>query len=265
MGSGKRLEGKSVIVTGAGRGIGEGIAVKLAAEGANVCIADINVANAEEVAGKIETAGGSAIAAECDIVKRDVVGLTVKKYGRLDGMVNNAGIVLVKPLLETTDDELMNVLKVNTLGVLVCMQEAVKQMIAQGGGGSIVNLSSVSGKQGFKSFGGYCASKFGVTGLTQTGAKEWGVHQIRVNAICPGIVHTPMWDLIDRTLFERGETQRIGQALQSWVDGSRPDSIVLGRLSVPADLAGTAAFLVSDDSAYMTGQSLLVDGGMVFC
>jgi meso-butanediol dehydrogenase/(S,S)-butanediol dehydrogenase/diacetyl reductase len=269
MGSGKRLAGKSVIVTGAGRGIGEGIAVKLAAEGANVCIADINVANAEEVVGKIEAAGGSAVAAECDVVNRanvkQIVNSVVKKYGRLDGMVNNAGIVLVKPLLETTDDELMNVLKVNTLGVLVCMQEAAKQMIVQGGGGSIVNLSSVSGKQGFKSFGGYCASKFGVTGLTQTGAKEWGEHQIRVNAICPGIVHTPMWDLIDRTLFERGDTQRIGQALQSWVDGSRPDSIALGRLSVPADLAGTAAFLVSDDSAYMTGQSLMVDGGMVFC
>ena len=106
------------------------------------------------------------------------------------------------------------------------MQEAAKQMIAQGGGGSIVNLSSVGGKQGFKMFGGYCASKFGVVGLTQTGGKRVGQHQIRVNAICPGIVHTPMWDLIDRTLFERGDTQRIGQALQSWVDGSRPDSII---------------------------------------
>ena len=112
-------------------------------------------------------------------------------------------------------------------------------------------------------FAGYCASKFGVVGLTQSAAKEWGKHQIRVNAICPGIVHTPMWDLIDRIMFERGDTQRIGQALESWVDGSRPDSIILGRLSVAADLAGAAAFLVSDDSVYMTGQSLAVDGGMV--
>jgi meso-butanediol dehydrogenase/(S,S)-butanediol dehydrogenase/diacetyl reductase len=267
MGRGKWLEGKSVIVTGGGRGIGEGIAVKLAAEGANVCIADINVANAEEAVGKIETAGGSALAAQCDVVNRDnvkqVVDLTVKKFGRLDGIVNNAGIVLVKTVLETTDDDLMNVLKVNTLGVLVCMQEAAKQMIAQGGGGSIVNLSSIGGKQGYKMFAGYCASKFGVVGLTQSAAKEWGEHQIRVNAICPGIVHTPMWDLIDRIMFERGDTQRIGQALQSWVDGSRPDSIILGRLSVAEDLAGAAAFLVSDDSAYMTGQSLVVDGGMV--
>ena len=166
----------------------------------------------------------------------------VKTYGRLDGIVNNAGIVLVKTVLETTEEDLMNVLRVNTLGVLVCMQEAAKQMIAQGGGGSIVNLASVGGKVGFKMFGGYCASKFGVVGLTQTGAKEWGEHQIRVNAICPGIVHTPMWDLIDRTLFERGDTQRIGQALQSWVDGSRPDAIALGRLSVAGDLGGATAF-----------------------
>jgi meso-butanediol dehydrogenase/(S,S)-butanediol dehydrogenase/diacetyl reductase len=257
-----RLEGKSVIVTGGGQGIGEAIAVRLAAEGANICVLDLNAANAQAVAAGISSAGGNAFAMECDVVDRNQirwgVQSTVKKYGRLDGMVNSAGVCIFNKVLDITEDDMITSFRVNTLGVLFCMQEAARQVIAQGRGGTIVNIASVAGKAGWPIWGPYCVSKWGVLSLTQSAAKEWGGHQIRVNAICPGIVLTPMAENWDRQFLERGWMQKVSQALEEGAAGA-----ALGRLGHPEDLVGLAAFLISDESSYMTGQSLVVDGGGV--
>ena len=147
---------------------------------------------------------------------------------------------------------------VNGLGVLICMQEAAKQMLKQGGGGSIVNTASIAGKQGYEPLAHYSASKFGVVALTQAGARAFGPHGIRVNAICPGVVATDMWKLIDKGFRDSGLSEGENEAFNSFAQ-----TALLGRASQPDDMAGVATFLASSESAFITGQTLLVDGGIV--
>ena len=256
------LKDRSIIVTGSGRGIGEAMVRGLAEAGARVVVADIQHDLAGKVADGINGAGGKAVALEVDVTSREsvraMIAATVEQYGRLDVMFNNAGIAQVKPFLDITEDDWHKVMDVNGLGVLIGMQEAVRQMKSQGGGGKIVNTASIAGKQGYEPLAHYCASKFAVVALTQAAARAFGGDGICVNAICPGVVATDMWKLIDKGFKDEGLTSRDNEAFENFSSG-----ILLGRPSHSDDLVGVSRFLASSASDYMTGQSLVVDGGMV--
>ncbi|MFO1140502.1 MAG: glucose 1-dehydrogenase [Paracoccus sp. (in: a-proteobacteria)] len=256
------VEGRSVIVTGAGRGIGRAMAEGLARAGARVVIADIDPDTAQATAAAIRDAGGQATGMAADVTDRAsiraLIAGTVASHGRLDAMFNNAGIAQVKPFNDITEADWHRVMDVNAMGVLIGIQEASKQFIAQGGGGKIINTASIAGKQGYEPLAHYSASKFAVVALTQAAARAFGKDRITVNAICPGVVATDMWKLIDRGFRDEGLTSRDNEAFEGF-----SADILLGRASQAGDLAGVAVFLASAGSDYMTGQSLVVDGGMV--
>lgn len=257
------LEGRSIVITGAGRGIGEALARGLAAAGARITVADIDEATAKTVAKRIVDDGGRAIGVAVDVVDRAQVAAMFDAashaFGSLHGIINNAGIAQTRPFLEITAEDWRRVMDVNGLGVLIGMQEAAKQLISAGRGGRIVNMSSVAGKQGFEPLAHYSASKFSAIALTQAGAKAFGRHGINVNAICPGVVATPMWKDIGRGYREAGLGETDESAFDHFSAG-----ILLGRPSTPGDLVGIARFLMSDAGNYVTGQAIVVDGGMVF-
>ncbi len=217
------LEGRAIVVTGSGRGIGEAIARGLAADGALLTIADIDEGNASTVAEGIRAAGGKAIAVRVDVTSRDnvkaMIAATVKAHGKLDVIFNNAGIAQTKPFLSITEQDWRRVMDTNGLGVLICMQEAIKQMTAQGHGGKIINTASIAGKQGYEPLAHYSASKFGVVALTQAAARAFGAQKINVNAICPGVVATDMWKLIDKGFKDEGLTSRDNEAFETFSAG----------------------------------------------
>ncbi|WP_372089971.1 glucose 1-dehydrogenase [Tistrella mobilis] len=256
------LSGRRTVVTGAGRGIGAAIARGLAAQGAAVMIADLNPDTAAGVADEIRKAGGKAASTRVDVRERASVSAmldrTIAEFGGLDVVFNNAGIAQVRPFLAITEDDWRTVMDVNGLGVLIGMQEAITRLRAQGTGGAIINTASIAGKQGYEPLAHYSASKFAVVALTQAAARAFGAENIRVNAICPGVVATDMWKLIDRGFRDSGLTGRENEAFDQFAAGA-----VLGRPSRAEDLVGVACFLASDAAAFMTGQTLLVDGGMV--
>lgn len=258
----KTLDGRTCMITGAARGIGQGVAKRLGAEGASVCVADLNDEGAGAVAEEIRAAGGRAIGVGCDVGEREsvraAIASTVAEFGRLDVLFNNAGISKTQHFLEVTEEDWNRIMRVNGLGVLFGMQEAAKQMKAQGGGGKIVNTASIAGKEGFPLFPAYCASKSAVISMTQSGARDLAGDGITVNAFCPGVVSTKLWDQLDSEFLELGETERPGQSLEDFGAG-----ILLRRLSTPKDIAGLAVFLASTDSDYMTGQAINIDGGML--
>jgi meso-butanediol dehydrogenase / (S,S)-butanediol dehydrogenase / diacetyl reductase len=251
----------TAVVTGAGRGIGRGIALRLARDGHTVAVNDLDKSTAERVAGEISETCGSAIAVPADVTDRDAVFALVdraaRELGSVDVMVANAGIAQVKTLREITRDDLARIFDVNVFGVVWCLQAAAERMIAQGTGGKIINAASIAAHSGFAYLGHYSATKFAVRALTQAAAKELAQHGITVNAYCPGIVGTDMWDLIDEKMGrylgnERGET--LAQYSQL---------ITLGRVQTPEDVAAFVSYLAGPDSDYMTGQSVMIDGGIV--
>jgi len=256
------LNGRSIIVTGAGRGIGEAMARTLAGRGASLVIADLDEAAAAQVARSISETGAKAIGVGVDVAQRAsvkaMIDATVKAYGRLDVIFNNAGIAQTRRFLSITEEDWHRIMDVNALGALLCMQEAARQMIAQKSGGKIINTASIAGKQGYEPLAHYSASKFAVVALTQAGARALAPEKITVNAICPGVVATEMWKHIDQGFRDEGLTHKENEAFENF-----SSTILLGRPSVAEDLAGVACFLASADSDYMTGQSLVVDGGMV--
>jgi meso-butanediol dehydrogenase/(S,S)-butanediol dehydrogenase/diacetyl reductase len=257
-----RIDGKNVVITGAAQGIGRGIADRLAAEGANVMIGDLNEEGATRAASEIRERGHSAAAHPVDVSERtslrSLIRATVHEFGSIDVMFNNAGFNKPEPFLEVTEAVWHSIMNVNALGVLMGTQEAAKQMISQGTGGKIVNTASIAGRQGFASFVPYCVSKFGVVAITQGAARALAQHDITVNGFAPGVVDTPLWIDLDRDLMEMGDSERPGQAMEEFAAG-----ILLGRPALPADISGTALYLASADSDYMTGQILMIDGGMV--
>ncbi len=257
-----RMEGRVVIVTGAAQGIGLGIAKRLAAEGASVMIGDLNTAGAEEAAAEITEAGHSAAAHTVDVSRRDstqeLIAACVDRFGHLDVMFNNAGFNKPEPFLEITEEIWHRIMDVNGLGVLIGTQEAAKQMIAQGTGGKIINTASIASRQGYPSFVPYCASKFAVVSIIQGAARALAEHGITVNGFAPGVVDTPLWEQLDKDLVAIGDAEVEGQAMEDFSAG-----ILVGRAAQPEDIAGTALYLASSDSDYMTGQVVMIDGGMV--
>jgi meso-butanediol dehydrogenase/(S,S)-butanediol dehydrogenase/diacetyl reductase len=251
----------TALVTGAGRSIGRAIALRLARDGHAVAVNDVNKAGAEAVAAEIADAGGRAIAVPADVTDRAAVFAMVdraaEELGALDVMVANAGIAQVKTLLEVTPEDLETIFRVNVFGVVYCMQAAAERFIAQGTKGKIISAASIAGHGGFAYLGHYSATKFAVRALTQAAAKELADKGITVNAYCPGIVGTDMWDLIDEKLGAYLGTGK-GEALARYAS-----TIPLGRVQTPEDVAGFVSYLAGPDSDYMTGQSVMIDGGIV--
>jgi meso-butanediol dehydrogenase/(S,S)-butanediol dehydrogenase/diacetyl reductase len=253
------MTGRTVIVTGGASGIGAGIAMALAGEGANVVIADLNLEAAQAQAEKISQAGGKAIATKVDVTDRAsvVAGIeaAVAAYGQIDCYFNNAGFNKPLKFLDVTEENFNAIMKVNVWGVMVGIQEAAKQFIKQGTGGKVVNTASIAGRTGFPSFATYSASKASVISLTQAGARALAEHKITVNAFAPGVVATPLWATLDKDLEEIGEGD---SGFDSMAAG-----ILLGRAAEPEDISPTALFLASSDSDYITGQTMAIDGGMI--
>ncbi len=251
----------AAVVTGAGRGIGRAIALRLARDGHAVAVNDVDKTTAEAVTAEIEGAGARAVAVPCDVTDRDAVFAMVEQaaaeLGSVDVMVANAGIAQVKTLLELTPADLQRMFEVNVFGVVYCIQAAAEAMIRQGTGGKIISAASIAGHSGFDRLGHYSATKFGVRALTQAAAKELAQHKITVNAYCPGIVDTDMWVLIDEKLGNYLGLEK-GQAMKQY-----SQLITLGRVQTPDDVAGLVSYLAGPDSDYMTGQAVVIDGGIV--
>lgn len=257
-----RLKHRVIMVTGGAQGLGEGIVRRLADDGASVVIADMNGEKAKEVADSLNAEGHRALAVTVDVAEREqvqaAIKATVDAFGKLDVMFNNAGFNKPVPFMEVDEKNFNSIMRVNTWGVMVCTQEAARQMVAQGSGGKIINTASIAGRQGYAEFAPYCASKASVISLTQASAREFAKHKITVNAFAPGVVVTPLWDGLEQDMIDKGVIQKKGEFIDSF-----SSSILLGFPSKPADLAGIAAFLASSDSDYITGQVIMSDGGMV--
>lgn len=250
------------VVTGAARGIGRAVAQRLARDGCAVAVADLDAAAGEAVAAAIAASGGRAFAHPVDVADaesvRALVAATAERLGPLDVMVANAGIAHVGPLAEATAADLHSLFRVNVLGTLNSIQQAAVAMREREKGGRIVVASSITGRQGTPLLGLYGATKFAVVGLVQAAAKELAPAGITVNAYCPGVVDTPMNDGVSAGLdAQLGVAE--GVAVREFAK-----TIALGRLAQPEEIAGLVAFLASDDARYMTGQSIAIDGGLVF-
>ncbi|GAB7067898.1 acetoin reductase [Mycobacterium hodleri] len=256
------LTGKVVLITGAGRGIGRGIALRLARDGADVALVDLGPDGISAVAEEITEIGSKTTTFVADVSDRDQVFAAVdhaaSALGGLDVMVNNAGIALVAPLLDTRPEDVAKIWAVNVDGVLWGIQAAVTKFKELGHGGKVVNASSIAGHDGFAMLGVYSATKFAVRALTQAAAKEHAADGITVNAYCPGVVGTDMWVEIDKRFAELTGAAE-GETYDKFVGG-----IALGRAETPDDVAGFVSYLAGPDADYMTGQAGLIDGGLVY-
>lgn len=256
---------KSAIVTGSSRGIGKAIAVRLAQDGYDVCVNDIaaNKAGIDSVVNEVQGMGRKATGHVADVSNMSEVEAMVKhsvsELGNLDTMVANAGIAQVKALLDLTEQDLRRMFEVNVFGVYNSYTAAARQMISQGTGGKLIGAASIVAFKPFPLLSHYSASKWAVRGMTQAFAMEMAEHKITVNAYAPGIVGTAMWDLIDEELGKK-EGKPKGETIKKYVH----ELTALGRVSVPEDVAKVVSCLASPDSDFVTGQTWVVDGGIIF-
>ena len=251
------------VITGSAKGLGKGIAQRLAGNGMAVVLSDIDVDDLEATRAEFGKAGFEVLAFRGDVSRREdqqaLVAKAVEAFGRLDVFVNNAGIEQVKPLDEVGPDDLDAIFRINVHGVLYGMQAAAAQMRRQKDGiGKIINACSIAGHESYEMLGIYCVTKHAVRSLTQTAAKEYAKDGITVNAYCPGVAGTSMWDRIDAAMSKYLGTQP-GEAFAKFSEG-----ILMGRTQEPEDVANLVSFLASTDADYITGQSIITDGGMVF-
>jgi D-sorbitol dehydrogenase (acceptor) len=251
-----KLENKIAVVTGGARGIGRAIAERYVAEGAKVAVADLL---GDEASALATSLGDAAMAVPLDVTSMESIDAMVKavvdRFGGIDILVNNAAIFDLAPILEITERSYDRLFAVNVKGLLFTMLAGARQMVAQGRGGKIINMSSQAGRRGEPLVGVYCASKAAVISITQSAGLDLIKHRINVNGIAPGVVDTPMWDEVD-AMFAKYENlppgekkRRVGEA------------VPFGRMGTPEDHAGAAVFLASADSDYVVAQTLNVDGG----
>ena len=246
--------GQVVLVTGAAGGIGRAAVLAFAQAGARVVVADLDEAGAQAVAHEVQARGGQALAVQVDVTQsasvQAMVAAAVAGFGRLDAAFNNAGVELEGAATAEADEDLFDrTIAVNLRGVFLCMKYEIRQMLAQGGAGAIVNTASVAGLVGAATMPAYTASKHGVVGLSKAAALEYARRGIRVNAVCPGVVRTAM---TERAIAQRPEREAAINHLHP-----------MGRIAEPAEIAAAALWLCSPAASFVTGQAWAVDGGMV--
>ncbi|WP_154954774.1 acetoin reductase [Klebsiella grimontii] len=256
------IENKVALVTGSGQGIGRGIALRLAKDGASLMLVDVNPEGIAAVAAEVEALGRKAATFVANIADRAQVYAAIdeaeKQLGGFDIIVNNAGIAQVQALADVTPEEVDRIMRINVQGTLWGIQAAAKKFIDRQQKGKIINACSIAGHDGFALLGVYSATKFAVRALTQAAAKEYASRGITVNAYCPGIVGTGMWTEIDKRFAEITGAP-VGETYKKYVEG-----IALGRAETPDDVASLVSYLAGPDSDYVTGQSILIDGGIVY-
>jgi 3(or 17)beta-hydroxysteroid dehydrogenase len=260
-----RLEGKVGVVTGAAQGIGKASAIRLAEEGAKIAVTDLNVAEGEIAARKITDAGGDAIFLELDVLNEDqwisVIASVLERYCRLDVVLNNAGISIANTVEDTTLEEWNLTMSINADGVFLGTKHAIEAMKKNGpAGGSIINISSAYGIIGEELSAAYCASKGAVRNFTKSAALHCGKsgYNIRVNSVHPGVVRTQMTEIEIDELVELKGYDSVEEALEKEWGPTHP----IGRIGDPIDIANAIVYLASDESSFMTGAELAIDGGM---
>jgi meso-butanediol dehydrogenase/(S,S)-butanediol dehydrogenase/diacetyl reductase len=261
-----RLADKHILITGAAQGMGAAVAHDFAAQGAKVCLGDVNLDGVAQVAEEIRAKGGVATHVKLDVTSEDdaaaAVAHTVAEFGSINVLLNNAGIN--KPLffLDITRENWQKILDVNAWGTLNCMQAAARQMKEQGKQDhpyKIINVGSILSREAFDDVVVYSASKHAVLALIKGGAKALIEHNITVNGYGPGVVRTELWEQLDKDLVAIGKFAKQGESM----DNLAANMILMKRYSYPEDVVGTASFLASGESDYMTGQLIMIDGGMV--
>ena len=257
----KRFNDQTVVVTGGNKGIGFAIAQRFAREGANLVIASYEE-QVIEAASQLTDLGANAIPVVCDVTKPEQItnlyDEAEKAFGEVNISIQNAGIIYISKLEDVTLEEWNRTLAVNTTGCFLCCQEAIKRMRKHGKGGRLINTASGQAREGFIYTPHYAASKFAVMGLTQSLAKEVALEKITVNAICPGIIQTEMWDYNDRVWGQMLGDYKPGELIAEWVQ-----NIPMKYAGSGKDIAGTVAFLASADADYVTGQTINIDGGLI--
>ena len=253
---------KVAVVTGSAAGLGKAIATRLAKDGFRVVLHDINADNLNKVKAEFDAAGFENIAVKGNSASREdqfrLVDEAVRAFGRVDVFVNNAGVESVGTFLSLNENEIDRVLGINIKGVIFGTQAAAEQMKKQQGVGKIINACSIAGHESYEMLSLYCATKHAVRSFTHSTAKELAPYNIRVNAYCPGVADTPMWERIDAAFVEH----KGYQPKQAWNEFTK--GILAGRPQQPEDVANLVSFLASEDADYITGQTILTDGGMVF-
>jgi len=257
-----RVQDRVVIVTGGAGGIGRAACRAIADEGGKVVVADLDETAARAVADEIGAAGGEATSVRVDVTKRaDVQAMiraAVETFGELNVIFNNAGMNRPRGFMEVDEENFEQIVRVNTWGVIVCTQEAARQMIAQGSGGKIINTGSIASREGFWDFVPYCVAKFGTLAVTQATARGLIEHGITVNAFAPGVVDTPMWVGLNEDIRAIHEQPPDADPMREFATGT-----LIGRPASPDEIAPFLVYLASPESDYMTGQMYMVDGGQI--